>query len=375
MRTTRSSTLVGLVAALSLLLGCSQANDTKDQARFQALVQRYVDGSFKFSPSSATYQGYHAYDDSLENWTQEALYAEEARFRTTLKELEGISPTKLDAAGRIDYALFQRSVERDLFNMTEMRGWERDPGQYNYGFMLEPMIARNFAPPEDRLRSLTNRLRLVKRMLANAKANLKNPPASYTEFAAGDFEGTIAYLKNDVTHAFTSVKDPALQADFAQAKAEAIDETESFVRWLRDTLLLQSRGSYILGEERYRKKLHYDEMVDVPLDTLLAVGERELHRLEARYHAAAERIAPGQPIGVVVAMMRRDHPKADSVLDYARGLLEGARSFAMSSHFIDIPSEVRCQVRPTPDYAASRSFASFDGPGPFETKATDAFYN
>jgi hypothetical protein len=51
------------------------------------------------------------------------------------------------------------------------------------------------------------------------------------------------------------------------------------------------------------------------------------------------------------------------------------RSFAISSHFIDIPSDVRCQVRPTPEYAASRSFASFDGPGPFETKATEAFYN
>jgi uncharacterized protein (DUF885 family) len=74
-------------------------------------------------------------------------------------------------------------------------------------------------------------------------------------------------------------------------------------------------------------------------------------------------------------MMRRDHPSADSLLDYARGLLEGARAFSISSGFVDIPSEVRCQVRPTPEFAASRSFASFDGPGPLETKATEAFYN
>lgn len=375
MRATRLATLLVLATAFAMLLGCAKSPVANDPARFQALVERYVDGNFKFNPSSGTYQGYHTYDDSLENWTQDAIYAEEARIRGALKELDGISPAKLDAAAKIDYDLFQRSAERDLFSLTEMRAWERDPGQYNYGFMLEPMIARNYAPIEDRLRSLTMRLRQVRRLFANARANLKNPPASYTEMAAGDFEGTIAYLKGDVTRAFASVRDSALQADFTQAKAEAIDETERHIRWLRDTLLLESRGSYILGEDRYRKKLHYDEMIDLPLDTLLAVGERELHRLEARYHAAAERIAPGQPMSAVIAMMRRDHPAANAVLDYARGILEGARAFSISSHFCDIPSEVRCQVRPTPEYAASRSYASFDGPGPFETKATEAFYN
>lgn len=375
MRTLRTATLVIPALAFAMLLGCSSTRGPNDQARFEALVKSYVDTNFAFNPSSATYQGYHAYDDSLENWTPDTISAQEGRIRDALHDLAAISPAKLNPTSQIDYDLFQRGAERDLFNLTEMRPWETDPGQYNYGFMLEPMIARNYAPPEDRLRSLTKRLRLVRRLLANARANLKNPPATYTEFAAGDFEGTIAYLKNDVTRAFASVKDSTLQADFAQAKADAIDETQRHVRWLRDTLLLQSRGSYILGEDRYRKKLRYDEMVDVPLDTLLAVGERELHRLETRYHATAERIAPGKPMSVVLAMMRRDHPRSDSLLNYARGLLEGARSFAISSHFIDIPSEVRCQVRPTPDYAASRSFASFDGPGPFETKATEAFYN
>jgi hypothetical protein len=73
--------------------------------------------------------------------------------------------------------------------------------------------------------------------------------------------------------------------------------------------------------------------------------------------------------------MRRDHPTADSLLPYAVAMSESARAFTIRSGFIEIPSEVRATVRPTPEFAASRSFASFDGPGPFETKATDAFYN
>ncbi|TMQ63312.1 MAG: DUF885 domain-containing protein [Candidatus Eisenbacteria bacterium] len=364
-----------LAVGLAFALGCAAGPDPKQMSHFEDLSRTYIEGFYAYNPSFATSWGFHQFDDSLENWSPEAIRSEEARIRGALKDLETVDPKKLDPATRIDFELFHRGVEGNLFSLVEMRPWEIDPGQYNYGFMLEPMIARSFAPTESRLRSLTSRLRQVGRQLANARVNLKNPPRMFTEFAIGDFEGTISYLQNDVTRAFSSVKDPALRSDFEKAKTEAIAETRSHMKWMHDTLLPASNGSYLLGEDRYRKKLSYEEMIDVPLDTLLAVGEREMARLDARYQAAAKRIDPSKPVAEIVAMMRQDHPPADSLLDYARGLLEGIRSFCIESKFIAIPSEVRCQVRPTPEYAASRSFASFDGPGPLETKATEAFYN
>ncbi len=39
-----------------------------------------------------------------------------------------------------------------------------------------------------------------------------------------------------------------------------------------------------------------------------------------------------------------------------------------------VPSEVRARIEETPPYARSGGFASMDTPGPFETKATEAFY-
>ena len=364
-----------IIAGFALSVGCAAGPDPKEKARFDELAQRYIEGSFAYRPSNATYSGLHEFDDSLENWTPEAIQGEEARIRRAQSDLAKIRPASLDPSTRIDYSLLQSGMAADLFDLTEMHPWQDDPGQYNYGYMLETMIARDFAPIENRLRSLTNRLKQVGRQLANARANLKNPPAIFTQFAADDFDGTISYLRNDVTRAFSGVKDKTLLADFEKAKAEAIAETEQHVKWMRGTLQPASQGSYILGEDRYRKKLRYSDMIDLPIDTLLAVGERELARLDARYRAAAHRIDPNKSTKEIVEMMRRDHPAADSLLDYARGLLEGIRAYSISSRFVDIPSEVRCKVRPTPEFAASRSFASFDGPGPFETKATDGYYN
>ncbi len=54
--------------------------------------------------------------------------------------------------------------------------------------------------------------------------------------------------------------------------------------------------------------------------------------------------------------------------------VEDARRFVVKDQLVTVPSEVRPHVEETPPYARSGSFASMDTPGPFETKATEAFY-
>ena len=54
--------------------------------------------------------------------------------------------------------------------------------------------------------------------------------------------------------------------------------------------------------------------------------------------------------------------------------LEAARRFLVEKDNVTIPSEVRPLIAETPPFARGGSFASMDNPGPFETKATEAFY-
>jgi hypothetical protein len=51
------------------------------------------------------------------------------------------------------------------------------------------MISRNFAPPEQRLKSLTSRLKLMPNVLAQGRKNLDNPPRVYTEIAIDQIDG------------------------------------------------------------------------------------------------------------------------------------------------------------------------------------------
>ena len=345
------------------------------EKRFSAVVSEYSRGFFAFEPGFATTWGIHRYDDRLEDLSRAAIDREVARTRRAVAAAKGINAAQLSDSARIDYDLFTRQVEGHLFDLTEIRRWENDPSSYNYAGAIFALMARNFAPAETRLALVTARLKQVPRLLESGKRNLKNPPAMFANFAAEDFEGSIDFLDHEVPAAFAAVKDTALLNRYEEAKKIAEAATRDYVQWIRKDLVPRANGTYVLGAERYRKKLYYDEMVDLPIDSLLHVGEQELNRLEARYASCAKRIDPNASMDELVDRMRRDHPTAAELIPYATSLLEDIRSYCISSKFVGVPSEVRCIVRPTPSFAASRSFASLDSPGPFETKASEAYYN
>ncbi len=345
------------------------------EKRFSVVVSQYTRGYFAWEPAFATTWGVHAYDRVLEDRSRAAIDREIARTRKTLADARAIRSAALSDSARIDYDLFTRQVEGHLFDLTEIRRWENDPSTYNYAGAIFPLVARDFAPAQERLQAVTARLTQVPRLLEAARQNLKNPPAMFANFAAEDFGGAIEFLDHEVPAAFAAVKDTTLLSRYEEAKKVAESATRDYIEWIRKDLLPRADGSYVLGAERYRKKLHYDEMVDIPIDSLLEIGQKELERLEARYAACAERIDPNASADELVERMRRDHPAAAELIPYATSLLEDIRSFCISSRFVDVPSEVRCIVRPTPSFAASRSFASLDAPGPLETKADEAYYN
>ena len=371
----------GALALVLILLGgdgaapAATGPDPAADRRFADLAKRYIEGLFAFSPSWATTWGRHEHDRKLEDRSRAAVDREIKRTRAGLAHLQKIRSASLGGTNQIDHALVERSMRGHLFDLAEIRRWETDPSSYLFGEAIFGLMARTYAAPETRLRAVIERLRQVPRQYDAARANLRNPPALFTQFAAEECGGSIAFLENEVPLAFRDVTDSALWREYRAVAVVATRATRDYAAWITGTLLPRSNGSFVLGEDRYLKKLSFDEMIDLPVDTLLAVGQRELDRLTARYHAAAERIAPNATLDELVDRMGRDHPSADSLIPYAAGLLEDIRGFSIRSGFCDVPSEVRCTVRPTPEFSAGRSFASLDAPGPFETRATEAFYN
>jgi uncharacterized protein (DUF885 family) len=264
-----------------------------------------------------------------------------------------------------------------LLTLETIRTWEKNPDIYsgtvsNAAFTI---MERKFASPDDRLRSLIAREKQMPSRFDEARANLRNPPHIYTEIAIEQLPGIISFFEHDVPLAFAEAKDPALKAEFAQTNAAVIAALNSYQAWLKSDLLPKSNGDFRIGAETFSKKLAYDEMVDLPLDKLLEIGWADLRRNQQHFNQLAKELEPGKEPQQVVEELGSHHPAPDQLLASFRATFDSLIGFIRDHHIVTIPSDVRPILEETPPFMRATTFASMDTPGPYETHATEAYFN
>jgi uncharacterized protein (DUF885 family) len=340
-------------------------------ASAQAVYDRFFDDYyFPSSPTTATSAGIHKYDDKLEDYSKAGVTKRIA----TLKKFESEFARLPESADR-DLAL--NSIRAGLLELGTVRGWERNPDNYSSGITNSAFVimSRTFAPPEARLKSLTARERLMPKVLAEARANLKSPPRIYTEIAIEQMPGNISFFENDVPLAFKTVTDPKLLADFRAANGAVIASLKEYEEWMKKDLLPRSQGDFRLGPSTYAKKLLYEEMVDIPLDRLLEIGYADLRKNQQTFAETAARIDPNKTPQQILQEMEKDHPSGDKLLDAFRDTLGGLTKFIQDHKIVTIPSPVPPILEETPPFMRALTFASMDTPGPYENVAKEAFFN
>jgi len=229
-------------------------------------------------------------------------------------------------------------------------------------------MSRRFAPPAERLKSVIAREQQIPANLAAGRTNLKNPPRVYTEIAIEQMPGIISFFQKDVPAAFKDVTDAQLLAQFNAANGNVVTELQRYEAFLKTDLLPVSKGDYRLGPELYRKKLLYDDMVDIPLDRLLQIGYDDLHRNQAELRRVAAQIDASKTTEQVLAMLEQDHPRPDQLLQSFRDTFNSLIGFIQDRQIITIPSDVRPIVQETPPFARALTSASTDPTKPRRLK-------
>ena len=208
-----------------------------------------------------------------------------------------------------------------------------------------------------------------------ARANLKNPPRIYSEIALQQLPGIISFFQKDVPVAFKGVTDQKLLAEFKRTNNAVITALEQYQKFVREELSPVSKGDFAIGAENYQKKLMYDEMVDVPLESLLKSGYDDLHKNQQQLKMTAAQIDPSKTPEEVLAALASDQPAPDQLLDAFKSNFNGLRTFIEQKHIVRLPSQEWPVLRETPPFARALTFASMNSPGPFERVSTEAFFN
>ena len=346
--------------------------------KFAAESDAYFDEFyFPSQPTQGTLAGYHQYDAKLEDPSRKSIDAQIAALHDFEKRISAIPAASLDLTTRGDRELVLSNIRTTLLTLETVRPWEKNPDNYsgsisNAAFSL---MERKFAPPEERLRSLIAREKLMPKSLVAARENLKNPPRIYTEIAIEQLPGIVSFFQHDVPLAFADVKDAGLNAEFAAANGAVIAALTDYQNWLKTDLLPKSNGDFSIGAETFSKKLAYDEMVDTPLDKLLEIGTADLNKNKAEFNRIARELEPDKDPRAVLEELGQNHPAPDQLLQSFRDTFTGLIGFIQSHHIVTIPSEVRPILEETPPFMRATTFASMDTPGPFEKHATEAYFN
>ena len=197
------------------------------------VVDRFFESEFHFHPTEATSDGFHQYDDKLEDYFPRL----DRRWRSRRSKVFCL---------QVHDELVLSHIRAGLLDLETRRVWENNPDIYSGGLSNSAftIMSRRYASAAVRLRSLFARERQMPKALDAARVNLKNPPRIYTEIALEQLPGIVSFFEKDVPAAFTEVKDPKLIAEFQPANRTVIDALNSYRKFLSDGLLPKSHGGF-----------------------------------------------------------------------------------------------------------------------------------
>ena len=361
-----------------LLVVCLRAGALGGQAQdaeYETVAEEYVKTYLAGHPLQGTALGLHEYDGKIGDYSRLALDAELSRLRRFDDRLAKFDPAKLSLRQSVDLRILQSAVKRELFEMQDMSSFERNPMVYARAGDVNVYIKRNFAPLEDRVRSLVAIESQIPNIVIAARTNLDEKlPRPFVELAIQIAKGSADFLRKDLVAAVSGLKDDQLRVAFQAANRKAASALNDYATWLEREKLPKASLDFALGEEKFRRFLAQTELVDLPPQKILEIGMAQLKTEQAAFAEAAKKIDPNKSPIEVFKQIQSEHPAPDKLIPDIAKDLDKVRKYVVSHRLVGIPSEVRAKVKETPQYLRATSFASMDTPGPFEKRATEAYY-
>ncbi len=369
-------TCCALAIVLSFICHKATAQGSKSvEQAYRKLADDFVASRLAWNPGGAVELGLHEFDGKVIDLSRASIERRRAQLHTFRTQLAAIDGRQLDARADIQRRLLLSAIDNELLDFEVKKSYTHNPMTYVGAIDVDLYAKRDFAPKPERLRSVIEVLRQMPAVMKAGRENLDAVlPKPFIDTAIQIAEGAADFQEHDLVEAFADVKDEKLQAEFAAVNKASADELRRFVEYLKTEKLPKADQSFAIGREGFKRMLSGSELISQSPEEILEIGLRELHKEQETFAKTAAKIDSSKPPIEVFQAIQRDHPTAKSLIPDVQAHLESIRSFLVQNQIVTIPSEVRVKVAETPKFDRAMSFASMDSPGPFETKATQAYY-
>jgi uncharacterized protein (DUF885 family) len=341
---------------------------------FSTLAREVLEELLERHPETATALGDHRFDDRLDDRGEAAL-AEESRWVSRrLDDLAAVRTQDLAPADRVDAETLVNALQLRRFQLDELREHEWDPLVANPGTAVYMLLARDFAPLGDRLRSVASRLAAVPGALDTARRSLGRLPRVHVETAIGQFTGTRTLLATELERALGD--EPSLRPEVEPAREGAIAALDDHIAWLRSRLDDADRDPR-LGADRFSRKLALTLDTASDADAVLARAEADLAAVEDRIAETAARLGDGDAEGRVRRVLDRlateGHVDNDTIVGLCRTALAETTDFVRDRDLVTVHDDP-VEIIVMPEIHRGVAVAYCDPPGPLETSALPTYF-
>jgi uncharacterized protein (DUF885 family) len=341
---------------------------------FARFVDRYLDEFAMRHPSIAAGNGIHDHDDRLDDFSASGIAAEIAALKRDAAQLRGFDSKRLTPDERADQRILLGIIDGWLLEQETLKNWQRNPMLYASALAdgVHNLMTMASDPAPVRMRRVISKLGQVPALLAAARANVKNPPRLFAERGASFMKGAYEELGHDLDLAFAAEPSAALRDSLRRAADAARTQIDGYVKYLEQTVIPRASGDFTIGAANVARRYRAEELIDTPLDTMVAIGERELKRSQAEFRAAARRLAPGRDPVTAWQEVRRDHPKMGGVVAATQAIVDSLSAFVVARGIASLPPNERVIVAPALPF--DLGFASMHASPPLEKTPVKSIY-
>ena len=340
---------------------------------FAQFVDRYLDDFARRHPSIAAGNGIHDHDDRLEDFSPAAIHAEIAALERDRAQLRAFDDKRLTPDERADRRILDGIIDGWLLEQQTLENWKRNPVLYTSALTdgVHNLMTMASDPAPVRMRRIISKLQHVPELIASANANIVNPPKLFVDRGVVAVNGAIDMLGKDLDLAFASDPNRALRDSLRRAADQAIPQLRAYSAHLQQ-LSKTANGDFAIGATNLARRYAAEELIDTPLPQMVAIGERELTKLQTDFRAAANRLAPGKDPQTTWLAVRRQHPKAGDVVAATQSIVDSLSAFVSSRGIATVPSNEHVIVRSALPF--DLGFASMHASPPLEKKPVASIF-
>ena len=361
-------------------------------AKFAELSKRWLEGWLPLNPVAATQIGDHRFDAELDDVSAAGRQRALDFSKTLLAELDAIDAKTLSRENQVDALILRNQLRGDIWSIETLQAWAWDPQGYSglAGSAIYNLMAREFAPLPERLKSATARMEKLPAMFAQMRAEIvpARVPKLHAETVAKQHAGLLSLIDTFITPNADKLQgEDRTRLDAAVAGLrKAVAEHQE---WLDKTLVPNAKGDVRIGQKLYDEKLQFSLNSELTRPEIRKRAEAEIARVRDEMYVVARGVLKDKPdapelpdapseaqkqkaIEAALELAYAERPARDKVVEYATQTTKDATAFVRANDLVTVPDDP-VKIILMPEFQRGVAVAYCDSPGPLD-KGLDTYF-